>query len=58
MDHYVPLARNAGGRQDYDVPNDCYTIDTTNDAEEMTQQSEETTDSPKLELFEMNNEPS
>ena len=57
MDHYVPLARNAGGRQDYDVPNDCYTIDNNLEAEETTQQSEETNDSPKLELFDLNNEP-
>ena len=58
MDHYVPLARNANGRQDYDVPNDCYTIDTNDDAEDMMQQSEETNDSPKLELFDINNETS
>ena len=53
MDHYQPLAGRAGGRRDYDVPNDCYTIDTNDDAEEMMQESEETNDSPKLELYDI-----
>ena len=54
MDHYQPLAGRAGGRRDYDVPNDCYTIDTNDDdAEDMMQQSEETNDSPKLELYDI-----
>ena len=59
MDHYVPLARNSSGeRRDYDVPNDSYTIELNDEAEDLVQKNDEKNDSPKLELFDITNEPS